>query len=141
MLGVWSGARLVGFSTLAPWRRTRWDNGHESHVGLWDLHLHPACWRRDLCELLLEAVRSRAAEAGFRRLRAMETPEASPKTEILRAMGFRAGFTMPDALVFGEGIPIDGRYPSSRTEDLCAYELDLGRPGPFTHPYRVPWNE
>ncbi len=138
MLGLFAGSRLIGFSTLAPWRTTQWDNRHEAHIGLVDLYLHPTLWRR--CALLFEEVRRVALEAGFCCLRTMETSRETVKTDILLALGFRVKFEMPEEVVLGEGTPERGVYPDRRLENLAVYEIAFGEPEGYRHPYRVPWD-
>ena len=136
MLGLFAGPKLIGFSTLAPWRLTQWDNRHEAHIGLWDLHLHPPLWSRDRCALLFEEIRSIASEMGLCRLRVMETPLGTVKTEILRSLGFDIGFVMPQAVLLGQGEQERGYFPKHRLEDLAVYETELGTPEGYAHPYR-----
>ncbi len=140
MLGLLDGPRLVGFSTLAPWRTTQWDNKHESHIGLWDLYFHPPFWSRDRCALLFETIRDLAAEKNIYCLRVVDTPRQTAKTEMLQALGFQLSFVMPRAVLVGEGTPVRGRYPGYRFEDLGVYEIQLGAPQSFAHPYRAPWD-
>ena len=140
MLGLFAGSKLIGFSTLAPWRTTRWDNRHEAHIGLMDMYLRRGTWRLDRCRVLFDGIRDSALDMGFCRLRTMETPRQTVKTGIFQALGFRAGYEMPGALVMGVGTPDRGAYPGVRTENLAAYEIALDEPGEFTHPYRVPWD-
>ena len=140
MLGLFSGSKLIGFSTLAPWRTTQWDNRHEAHVGLMDMYLHRGLWRLDLCRALFDAILDSARDMGFCRLRTFETPGETAKTGILLALGFRAAYEMPEALVLGAGAPERGAYPGVQTENLAAYEIALQEPESFTHPYRIPWD-
>ncbi len=140
MLGLFSGARLVGFSTVAPWRTTQWDNGREAHIGLVDLYVHPALWPTGGPSLLFNEIRKRAEEMGLLVLRTMETTRDTPKTDALIQMGFRVKFEMPEEVVLGEGQPVRGRHSSARLEDLAVYETEFGRPESFEHPHRKPWD-
>ena len=140
MLGLFAGPKLVGFSTLAPWRTTQWDNGHEAHIGLVDVYVHPDLWRTRGPALLFDMARRRAAEMGFLDLRTMDTPRETAKTDALIQLGFRVKFEMLEEVVLGEGRPERGRYPLARLEDLAVYEVEFGRPEVFEHPYRKPWD-
>ncbi len=140
MLGLFSGSKLIGFSTLAPWRTTRWDNRHEAHIGLMDMYLYRGSWRLDRCRALFDGILKSAADMGFCRLRTLDTPGKTTKTEVLKTLGFRAAFEMPEALVMGVGPPDRGAYPGVRTQILTAYEIVLREPEGFTHPYRIPWD-
>ena len=140
MLGLFAVTKLVGFSTLAPWRTTQWDNGREAHIGLVDLHVHPKLWRTGGPGLMFEAMRCLADEMGLLVLRTIETPRDTAKTDALIQLGFRVKFEMHDEVVLGEGQADRGRYPSVRMEDLAVYEMEIGRPKGFEHPYRKPWD-
>lgn len=140
MLGLFAGSKLVGFSTVAPWRTTQWDNGREAHIGIVDLYVHPPLWRTRGPAILLERARDLAAEMGLMVLRILETPRQTAKTDALIQIGFRVKFEMPQEVVLGEGRPERGRYPSVKLEDLGVYELAQGQPTAFEHPYRKPWD-
>ena len=140
MLGLFAGPRLIGCATLAPWRQTQWDNGHEAHIGLVDIYLHPQSWRPAWCRTLWRELEAAAAEMGLCVLRALETPAQTAKTDALGDLGFEARFEMPDQLLLGEGRPERGVYPGHRLASLAAYEIRLQAPARFTHPYRRPWD-
>ena len=140
MIGVFSGFRLVGFATLAPWRTTRWDNRHEAHIGLMDIYLHPSFWQHDICRVFFEGIRNLAGESGYNHLRTMETSKESSKTDILLALGFRVKYEMREEVIIGEGEPVRGVYPQFRYADVAAYEMSISEPDGFRHPYRVPWD-
>lgn len=140
MLGLFAGSRLIGFSTIAPWRQTQWDNGHEAHIGLMDIYLHPSAWRLDRCRILFQEIKQVANTMGVCILRAMETTNETLKTEAFLGLGFRVKFEMHNELLFGEGEPERGVYPSHRMESLAVYEVSIGEPWGFTHPFRHPWD-
>lgn len=141
MMGLFSGPKLIGFSTIAPWRTTQWDNGHEFHIGLMDIYLYPPLWRLDRCKFFFEQlVHIAKEEMGLSRLRAMETPRQNVKTAILSDLGFKLKFEMPDQIMLGEGDPERGTYQACRFENLAVYEIALEDPKVFTHPYRIPWD-
>ena len=140
MIGVFSGSKLVGFATLAPWRTTRWNNRHEAHIGLLDIYLHPNYWRHGLCRDFFEVIKDISGESDYNHLRTMETSRESMKTDILLALGFRVKYEMPEEVIIGEGEPDRGVFPSFRYEDLAAYEVSISEPNGFIHPYRIPWD-
>ncbi len=137
MMGLFARTRMVGFSTLAPWRTTQWDNGREAHIGLIDLYVHPGLWRSPVPRLLFDTMRGLADEMGFLVLRALETPRETAKTDALIQQGFRVKYEMPKEVVLGESTPVRGRHPSARLEDLAVYEVVFGRPKGFVHPHRM----
>ena len=140
MRGLFAGSKLIGFSTIAPWRQSQWNNGHEAHIGLVDIYLHPRAWRPDWCRSLFAEIKELAIEMGFGALRTLETPHQSAKTEALADLGFEMSYQMPDQVLLGEGKPERGAYPSHRLASLAVYEMQLGQPAGFTHPYRRPWD-
>ena len=140
MLGLFAGPKLIGFSTLAPWRQTQWDNGHEAHIGLADIYLHPRAWAGDGCQMLYAEIARVASEMRLSVLRIMESPHATVKSEALAALGFYVKYEMPGELLMGAGDPARGVYPAIEMESLAVYETVLAEPTGFTHPYRRPWD-
>lgn len=139
-LGVVAGGRLVGFSTLAPLHIRQWNTRRESHVGLWDIYCCPALFTADMLWDLLSTVRVLAEAAGFHKLLIVDAPDLNPKTEALRAIGFKQEYVMKEAAVFTYGPHHRGVYDEVRLQDLAAYSFELGRPTSYEHPWRVPWD-
>ena len=140
MLGLFSGSKLIGFCTIAPWRQTRWDNGHEAHIGLVDIYLHPHAWKSSCYQVLNEEIVRKSNEMNFSVLRMLEAPSKNPKTDALQDMGFQLKFELPDELVLGKGVAERGVYSEHSMESLAVYEMRIGQPVGFVHPYRRPWD-
>jgi hypothetical protein len=139
-LGVLANGRLVGFSTLAPFRIRQWNTRRESHIALWDVYFHPRHCSSQVLAVLLSPVKVAAEKAGIHRLRVVDAPDSNPKTEALQALGFRPEYVMKEAAIFADGSPHRGVYECVRLQDLAVYSLELGRPVTYEHPWRVPWD-
>jgi len=138
--GAVASGRLVGFSTLVPFRIRQWNTRRESHIGLWDIYFYPTLFTGGALSELFCTVKASAEEAGFQRLRVVDDPDSNPKTEALRALGFAREYVMKDAAVFTHGSHHRGLYDEIHLQDLAAYSLELGRPTSYKHPWRVPWD-